>query len=93
MNAAAPARQGESERAESVNRLDPPASGRLAQIAAPTLVIVGACDLPEVATSADRLATRIPGAQKVTLPEVAHLPPMEAPAEFNRLVLEFLRER
>jgi 3-oxoadipate enol-lactonase len=91
MNAAALAREGEFEQAESVNRLDPPAIGRLAEIAIPTLVIVGACDLPEVVASAEVLATRIPGAQKVVLPEVAHLPPLERPAEFNRLVLDFLR--
>ncbi|HEY8597031.1 MAG TPA: alpha/beta hydrolase, partial [Thermomicrobiales bacterium] len=41
MNAAALAREGEFERAESVNRLDPPAIGRLGEITAPTLVIVG----------------------------------------------------
>jgi 3-oxoadipate enol-lactonase len=93
MNAAALTREGEFAQAESVNRLAPPAIGRLEEIAAPTLVIVGNCDLPEVITSAETLATRIPGAQKVVLPEVAHLPPMEAPAEFNRLVLDFLRER
>ena len=93
MNGAALAREGESEQAESVNRLDPPAIGRLAEIAVPTLVIVGACDLPEVTASAELLATRIPGAQKVVLPEVAHLPPMEAPDEFNRLVLDFLGGR
>ncbi len=93
MNAAVLAREAEQDHAESVNRLDPPAIGRLAEIAAPTLVIVGACDVPGVVASAELLATRIPGARHVVLPEVAHLPPMEAPGEFNRLVLDFLRGR
>lgn len=93
MNAAALARAKEFEQAEAVNRLDPPAISRLEEIAVPTLVIVGNCDLPEVVMSAETLATRLPGAQKVMLSEVAHLPPMESPNEFNRLVLDFLRGR
>ena len=93
MNAAALAREGEFAQAESVNRLNPPAIGRLEEIAVPTLAIVGNCDVPDVITSAESLATRIPSAQKVVLPEVAHLPPMETPDEFNRLVLDFLRGR
>ena len=92
MNAAALARKGAFAQAESVNRLAPPAIGRLEEIAVPTLVIVGTCDVPAIVTSAETLATRIPGAQQVVLPEVAHLPPMETPDEFNRLVLNFLRD-
>lgn len=80
--------QGEHE---SVNRLAPPAIERLEEITAPTLAIVGAYDVPDMRTNADAIATRVPGARKVIMPGVAHLPPMEAPEEFNRLVLEFLR--
>ncbi len=80
--------QGEHE---SVNRLAPPAIERLEEITAPTLAIVGAHDVPDMLTNADAIATRVPGARKIIMPGVAHLPPMEAPEEFNRLVLEFLR--
>jgi len=59
----------------------------------PTLVIVGDRDVPTIVENADRLATGITGARKVVLPNVAHLPPMEAPDEFNRLVLDFLGAR
>lgn len=91
MNRALLAREEANEQGTAVNPLDPPAFDRLAEIAAPTLVIVGEYDVPDILENAERLATTIPGARKVVLPDVAHIPPMEAPAAFNRLVLDFLR--
>jgi 3-oxoadipate enol-lactonase len=70
--------------------LDPPAAGRLGEIDAPTLVLVGAHDRPDITATADALAAAIPGAHLKVLPGTAHLPNMERPAEFNRVVLEFL---
>jgi 3-oxoadipate enol-lactonase len=70
--------------------LDPPAAGRLGELAAPTLVLVGAHDRPDITAIADTLAAGIPGAALMVLPGTAHLPNMERPAEFNRVVLEFL---
>ena len=67
--------------------LAPPAIGRLSQIGVPTLVILGAWDAPN---PLERLAAEIPGAQKVVMTGTAHHPFMEKPAEFNRIVLEFL---
>lgn len=72
--------------------LDPPAYTKLAEIAAPTLVVVGSGDVPAVLDLADLLARTIPGAHKVVLPRVAHLLNMERPAEVNRLILDFLAE-
>ncbi len=92
MNAAIIANRGAWEQSESVNRLTPPAIERLEGITAPTLAIVGAHDVPDMLAIASAIATRVPGARKVIMPGVAHLPPMEAPEEFNRLVLDFLRE-
>jgi 3-oxoadipate enol-lactonase len=77
---------------QSVNRLTPPAIERLEEITAPTLAIVGAHDVPDMLTNADAIVARVPGARKVIMPGVAHLPPMEAPEEFNRIILDFLRE-
>jgi pimeloyl-ACP methyl ester carboxylesterase len=74
----------------TVERLDPPAAGRLGEIQAPTLVIVGDADTPDTVANADALAEGIPGARKVVLPNVAHMVPMEVPDTFNRLVLDFL---
>jgi pimeloyl-ACP methyl ester carboxylesterase len=42
---------------------------------------------------ADLLARDIPGARRITLPGVAHLPNMESPEEFNSIVLSFLAEQ
>lgn len=89
MNGDSFARLAENEQARP-QPLDPPAYGRLGEIHAPTLVIVGDEDLPEVMRAADALAANIAGARKVVMHGAAHLPNMEQPAEFNRLVLDFL---
>ena len=70
--------------------LEPPAAGRLGEIGAPTLVLVGGHDRADIRAIADALAGGIPGAERVDLPGTAHLPNMERPGEFNRVVLEFL---
>jgi pimeloyl-ACP methyl ester carboxylesterase len=54
-------------------------------------VVVGNLDVPDTLTSADLLARSIPDAQKAVMPGAAHLPSMEQPEQFNRLVVEFLR--
>jgi pimeloyl-ACP methyl ester carboxylesterase len=70
--------------------LDPPASTRLGEIQAPALVLAGALDHPEILRAADVMAREIAGAQKVILPDSAHLLNMERPQEFNQAVLDFL---
>lgn len=72
--------------------LNPPAMKRLAQISAPTLVIVGDLDDDSEMAIADVLTTHINGAQKVVMHGTAHLPNMEKPQKFNQIVLEFLKE-
>ena len=72
--------------------LEPPAFTRLAEIQAPTLVVVGEGDIPEILEQADLLAQTIPGARKIVLPRVAHLLNIEIPEVFNRLVVDFLAE-
>jgi pimeloyl-ACP methyl ester carboxylesterase len=71
-------------------KLDPPAFGRLGDIKAPTLVMVGDHDLPDVQETADVLVSKIPNARKVLIHDAAHLANLEHPEEFNRLVLDFL---
>ncbi len=70
--------------------LEPPAVNRLAGIQVPTLVIVGDLDRPEIIQAADPLQLRIPRARRVVIPGTAHLPNMERPQGFNRVVLGFL---
>ncbi len=71
--------------------LEPPAAQRLDQVHVPTLIIAGALDNPELLRAADWMQSRIRGAQKVILPDSAHVPNMEKPVEFNRSVLNFLK--
>ena len=71
--------------------LDPPARVRLADIAIPTLVMVGDEDVEDMKQIADVLAEGIPGARKVTLPDTAHMIPLERPQEFNRILQDFLQ--
>ena len=70
--------------------LTPPAYDRLAEISVPTLVIVGSEDDAQLHKSADKLEQDIGGVKRVTIPETHHMPNMEKPEEFNRIVLDFL---
>ena len=70
---------------------DPPASARLGEVRCPVLIVVGDLDQPDILRVADQLAGGIPGARKAVIPGTAHVPSMEKPDEFNRLVLEFLQ--
>ncbi|MDQ3376452.1 MAG: alpha/beta hydrolase [Actinomycetota bacterium] len=69
----------------------PPAATRLSQIQAPTLVLVGEVDRPRPLAAADLLERELPNVRKTVLPGTAHVPNMERPEEFNRLVLDFLK--
>lgn len=70
--------------------LAPPAAGRLGEITAPVLVLAGEYDTSSVHAIADVYAKGIAGARKVVIEGTAHVPNMERPEEFSRLVLDFL---
>jgi pimeloyl-ACP methyl ester carboxylesterase len=74
------------------DELDPPAAARLGEITAPTLVLLGELDVPRVLKNAELLVSAIPNARKAVIHDAAHLPNMEHPEEFNRIVREFLLE-
>jgi pimeloyl-ACP methyl ester carboxylesterase len=73
-------------------KLDPPSVGRVSEITAPTLLILGDADVPTIFDTADLLMSSIKGARKAFIHDAAHLPNLEHPDEFNRLVLDFLVE-
>jgi 2-hydroxy-6-oxonona-2,4-dienedioate hydrolase len=81
-----------SEASELGEELPPelPAVDRLVEIRAPSLVIVGNSDQPRITAAADLLERELPTVRRVVMPGVAHLPNMERPEEFNRIVLDFL---
>jgi pimeloyl-ACP methyl ester carboxylesterase len=68
----------------------PPIADVLARISIPTLMIVGERDLPDFQKIAERVAKEMPLVQLRTIPGAGHMSNMEAPEEFNRLVLEHL---
>jgi pimeloyl-ACP methyl ester carboxylesterase len=70
--------------------LVPDLADRLTEIRAPTLIVVGEEDRPDIHTIADRLAAALPHARRASIPATAHIPSLERPDEFDRLVLEFL---
>lgn len=72
--------------------LDPPAIERLHEISAPTLVVVGDEDIPPVFDAVELLMEKVPHARKAVIHDAAHLPNLEHPEEFNRVVLDFLTE-
>ena len=71
--------------------LVPPAFERLNEIHIPTLIIVGAEDHFQLHKSADKLEQDIVGARRVIISETHHMPNMEKPEEFNRIVYDFLK--
>lgn len=71
-------------------RLEPPASQRLGDIAVPTVVVTGDEDVVDIRVIGDRLAREIPDAERAHIAGAAHLPNLERPEEFDRIVLGFL---
>jgi len=91
---------------QQLNELSPPATatamaGRLFELVVreeqlegwrtPTLVVAGDDDAFFSPAVMEDLAARIPGARLHAMPGVGHSTYFEAPEEFNRVVLEFLR--
>jgi 3-oxoadipate enol-lactonase len=70
--------------------LVPDIGSRLAEVAAPTLVVTGDLDVPDFLEIGRRLEVSIPGAQAASIAGAAHLPSMERPDEFMGLLGGFL---
>lgn len=63
---------------------------RLAEISAPTLVVLGEQDRDPGVTATASLAARIAGAGLTVLPDTGHLSALEQPRAFGSALLEFL---
>ncbi|MFF2277060.1 alpha/beta fold hydrolase [Agromyces sp. NPDC058126] len=72
--------------------LEPAAAGRLDTIAVPSLVMVGEHDLAPFLAQFETLEATLPDATAHRLPGTAHLPSVERPEEFSRLLLAWLDE-
>ena len=67
-------------------------SKRLQEIQASTLVITGADDSTVSPARQKLLAQGIPGARQIVIPEAGHAVSVDQAEQFNRALLEFLRE-
>jgi len=83
--------RAENEEGEP-QRLDPPAAGRLDEVRAPTLVLVGTVDELGGVINGRRVAEQVEGARLVEFEDVAHMIQLEQPVRFNRVVLDFLAD-
>jgi 3-oxoadipate enol-lactonase len=84
-----------SLRAEPSEELKGPAGpvfGRLAELAVPTLIMVGDRDRPALIASNVHAALRIPGATLIRMPGVDHYPPVRDPAAVVSAIMTRCRE-
>lgn len=72
--------------------LNPTAKDRLEEIKVPTLVVHGGRDASYVGVAARKLAEGVADAQRVFIPEVAHMVNLEKPQEFNQILHNFLKD-
>ncbi len=68
----------------------PPVLGRLNQISAPTLVMIGELDLIDFQLQADILDRDIPNSTKLVVPGAGHMSNMEKPEFVTNALLEFI---
>jgi pimeloyl-ACP methyl ester carboxylesterase len=71
-------------------RTPPSAVELLGAIGVPVLVLVGELDLPNVLERSEMIASQIPNAELVVLPNCAHLPQLEVPGVVAAQIRRFL---
>lgn len=69
---------------------DLPARENLERLVLPTLVVIAESDPADLVAIGELVAARIPGARTVRMPDTAHLPALERPAETIAALTEFL---
>jgi len=62
----------------------------LDKIRTPTLVVVGAEDVPQPPANAKRIANKIPGAKLTVIPEAGHICTVEEPLAVTSAIEDFL---
>lgn len=68
-----------------------PTFDRLGQVNVPTLIIIGGADAANILAIADSLNSGIAGSKKVVIADAGHHLTMEKAQEYNRLVVDFMR--
>jgi len=67
-----------------------PAVDHLHLITAPTLLVVGELDFPDIVARHEDISEELENAFAVVLEDTAHFPSLERPDLFNPILLEFL---
>lgn len=80
---AAAALRGRAERADY--------TPLLSRINVPTLIVVGSCDEFTPVADAEFMHEKIPNSKLAVIEGAGHMPNLEKPAEFNRVVEEFIK--
>jgi pimeloyl-ACP methyl ester carboxylesterase len=70
----------------------PPTIDRLTEIKAPTQIVTGDKDAPEILTAAEMLKAGIAGSTTRVIKNTSHHLVMEKPGKYNRIVLDFLQK-
>ena len=71
-------------------RPQPATAEVLADFRLPVLVVVGESDAADFREIGDEVVRRVPGAKQCVVANAGHIPNLEQPEEFNRVLLEFL---
>jgi 3-oxoadipate enol-lactonase len=82
--------RAEEDSQEFEVELDPPAVDRLHEIGCPVLAVAGDRDQPFMVEGARVLADGVAYGRLVVMPGLTHLPSLEAPEAFDRILLDFL---
>lgn len=72
--------------------MEPPAFDRVVDIDVPALILVGDHDVSECLAQYEYLSTTIPRADSARFPGSAHLPNVEQPEEFERILRQWLAQ-
>lgn len=81
------ASKGEAVEAED---LQPATAEILDQLELPVLLVYGDLDMDEIIAANEYMAENLPDVTEFIMENTAHLPNMERPNDFNKIVLEFL---
>jgi pimeloyl-ACP methyl ester carboxylesterase len=73
--------------------LVPDIGERLGEVTQPTLVVIGEADQPDIHAIARRIVAGLPETTEGSIAHAAHLPSMERPGAFDRLLEDFLSRR
>lgn len=88
-----PAREMQADYPGEGDYAPPDIASRLHEIACSALVTVGEKDIEDFQLIAEILTSTIPGARKVVFEGAWHMPNMEQPKRFNRVLAEFLQSQ